>query len=333
MAQKSGGNSSSNGSNSCNTPSDGNNRSRSNVNHRTGGGGGATPQLVLIELKQRIIAALNKLSDRDTQHIAIEELERIAEGLSPEGISLCLSCLYETDLQQKSTVRKECVKMFGTLASLHEELLSPHLPKIVNNIVKRLRDPDSSIRDACAEAMGTLAAKVSPLSSSSSSSSGGAEANGNAFTGALGVFAKPLFDVLNEQSRGVQVGAAMCLSEVIDNMKDPSPGALQRLCPRVIKLLNSSTFTAKAALLSVLASIVQVISLVWQRKSQKVAIHSRDCRLKPSSAVYTFTNVVCQDLSFSEKSPFFSSFLSQDSCSLNFLQKYSISSAWIYPAS
>jgi hypothetical protein len=253
MAQKSSSNTSSNGSNSCNTPSDGNNRSRSNINHRTGGG--ATPQLLLIELKQRIIAALNKLSDRDTQHIAIEELERIAESLSPEGISLCLSCLYETDLQQKSTVRKECVKMFGTLASLHEELLSPHLPKIVNNIVKRLRDPDSSIRDACAEAMGTLAAKVSPLSSSN----GGAEANGNAFTGALGVFAKPLFDVLNEQSRGVQVGAAMCLSEVIDNMKDPSPGALQRLCPRVIKLLNSSTFTAKAALLSVLASIVQVI--------------------------------------------------------------------------
>ena len=249
MAQKS--NSSSNGSNSSNTPSDGN-RSRSNSNSKTGGGG-TTPQLLLIELKQRIITALNKLSDRDTQHIAIEELERIAESLNPEGISLCLSCLYETDSQQKSTVRKECVKMFGTLSSLHEELLSPHLPKIVNNIVKRLRDPDSSIRDACAEAMGTLAVKVSPLSSN-----GGAETNGNVFTGALGVFAKPLFDVLNEQSRSVQVGAAMCLSEVIDNMKDPSPAALQRLCPRIIKLLNNPTFTAKAALLSVIASIVQV---------------------------------------------------------------------------
>ena len=245
MAQKS------NSSNGSTTPSDGN-RSRSNSSSKTGGG--TTPQLLLIELKQRIITALNKLSDRDTQHIAIEELERIAESLTPEGISLCLSCLYETDSQQKSTVRKECVKMFGTLASLHEELLSPHLTKIVNNIVKRLRDPDSSIRDACAEAMGTLSAKVSPLSSN-----GGVETNGNAFTGALGVFAKPLFDVLNEQSRSVQVGAAMCLSEVIDNLKDPPPGALQRLCPRIIKLLNNSTFSAKAALLTVIASIVQVI--------------------------------------------------------------------------
>ncbi|MCO5603664.1 hypothetical protein L7F22_057815 [Adiantum nelumboides] len=215
-------------------------------------GGASTPQLMLIELKQRILCALNKLADRDTQHIAVEDLERIAESLGPEGISLCLSCLYDTDIQQKAAVRKECVKMFGTLASLHDDLLGPHLSKIVINIVKRLRDPDSSIRDACVDTMGTLAAKVSV-----GSSGGGDSAAVTAFSGALGVFAKPLFDVLNEQSRSVQAGAALCLAGVIDNLKDPPTASLQRLCPRIIKLLNSSTFTAKAALLSVIASIVQ----------------------------------------------------------------------------
>ncbi|KAI5059078.1 hypothetical protein GOP47_0025397 [Adiantum capillus-veneris] len=226
-------------------------RSKSGSGNKSGGGA-STPQLMFIELKQRILCALNKLADRDTQHIAVEDLERIAETLTPEGISLCLSCLYDTDSQQKPTVRKECVRMFGTLASLHDDLLAPHMSKIVINIVKRLRDPDSSIRDACVDAMGTLAAKVS-----AGSSSGGECTAVTAFSGALGVFAKPLFDVLNEQSRSVQAGAAMCLAGVIDNLKDPPTASLQRLCPRIIKLLNSPTFTAKAALLSVIASIVQ----------------------------------------------------------------------------
>lgn len=210
---------------------------------------GPPPQILLIELKQRILAALNRLADRDTQQIAVEDLERIAETLPPEGISVCLCCLYDTDAQQKSAVRKECVKMFGTLAALHEDLLAPHLSKMITNIVRRLRDPDSSIRDACVETMGTLAAKVFPTSSSGE--------GGAAFAGPLGVFAKPLFDAMSEQNRGVQVGAAMSLARVIDCFSDPSPGALQRLCPRIIKFLNSPTFTAKAALLSVVASIVQ----------------------------------------------------------------------------
>ncbi|KAH7352635.1 hypothetical protein KP509_19G055000 [Ceratopteris richardii] len=226
-------------------------RSKSGVGNKSGGSS-VTPQLVLIELKQKILGALNKLADRDTQHIAVEDLERIAEALTPEGISLCLSCLYETDSQQKPAVRKECVKMFGVLASLHEELLAPHLSKIVINIVKRLRDSDSSIRDSCVDTMGTLAAKVP------TGSTGGNEGPSlTAFSGPLGIFAKPLFDVLNEQSKSVQAGAALCLAGVIDNLKDPPTGSLQRLCPRIIKLLNSPTFTAKAALLSVISSIVQ----------------------------------------------------------------------------
>ena len=75
--------------------------------------------LLLMELKHRILAALNKLSDRDTHHLAVDDLHRIVEMLSPEGIAMCLSCIYDTDAPQKSAAKKECVKMFGTLALLH----------------------------------------------------------------------------------------------------------------------------------------------------------------------------------------------------------------------
>eukprot|EP00249_Psilotum_nudum_P010807 c22779_g2_i1 orf=339-3224(-) len=217
----------------------------------------ALTQFMLIELKQRILAALSKLADRDTQHIAVEELEHIAESLSPEGLSVCLSCLYDIDLRQKSAVIKERMKMLGTLATLHGNLLTVHLPKIVANVVRRLRDSDSSIRDACVETMGTLASKVAPPALSVGAYGGAENGVAAAFAGPLGVFFKPLFDALNEQNRGVQVGAAMCLARVIESANNPHPAALQRLCPRIVKYLNSPNFSAKPALLSVIASIAQ----------------------------------------------------------------------------
>ncbi len=160
-----------------------------------GSGGKA---VLMIELKNRILAALNKLADRDTQQLAVEDLERLSESLSSEGLSMFLSCLYETDGQQKSAVRRECIKLFGTLATLHGgEALAPHAPKIVANIVRRLKDPDSNIRDACVDAMGILASQIG-------GGGGGAEATGAG--GSINIFVKPLLEALGEQNRNLQVG-------------------------------------------------------------------------------------------------------------------------------
>lgn len=217
----------------------GNSSSATLGSSRTGSGGKA---VVLIELKHRILAALHKLSDRDTQQLAVEELERIGQSLTPEGITLFLACLYDTDAQQKSVVRRECIKLVGTLASLHGDMLAGHLPKMVSNIVRRLKDPDSNIRDACVDTIGVLAGQI-----------GGAEAGA-----AVTVFVKPLLEALGEQNRNLQVGASLCLARVIDCCKDPHPPTLQRLCPRVVKLLANPNFLAKASLLTVVGGLVQV---------------------------------------------------------------------------
>lgn len=205
-------------------------------------GGTAGKAVALIELKQRILSMLHKLSDRDTQQLAVEELERIAQNLSPEEISLYLTCLYDTDAQQKSVVKRECMRLVGTLATLHGDLLSPHLPKMVANIVKRLKDPDSNIRDACVESMGVLASQI------------GGAGPGAATT----VFVKPLLEALGEQNKTLQIGAAMCLARVVECVKDPHPPTLQRLCPRMVKMLASPNFLAKSSLLSVVGVMVQV---------------------------------------------------------------------------
>jgi hypothetical protein len=182
-------------------------------------GGGKAVALDLVQLKNRILAALNKLADRDTQQLAVEELERLIADLSQQhqhqlsssSLSLFLSCLYETDAQQKTVVRRECMKLFGVLATLHGQALVPHVPKIVAYILRRLQDPDSTyIRDACVDVMGILAASPFEQAAHAHAPHGG-RATGTydhhhqLSVISVNVFVKPLLDALGEQNRNLQV--------------------------------------------------------------------------------------------------------------------------------
>ncbi len=186
-------------------------------------GGGKVAALDLVQLKNRILAALNKLADRDTQQLAVEELERLIVDLSQQhqhqlsssSLSLFLSCLYETDAQQKTVVRRECMKLFGALATFHGQALVPHVPKIVAYILRRLQDPDSTyIRDACVDVMGILAA--SPFDQATAAHAHARAPRGGRATAtyddhyqlsviSVNVFVKPLLDALGEQNRNLQV--------------------------------------------------------------------------------------------------------------------------------
>ncbi|GAV59730.1 hypothetical protein CFOL_v3_03261 [Cephalotus follicularis] len=200
-------------------------------------------QQVTFELKHKVVLALNKLADRDTYQIGVDELEKTAECLTLDGISPFLSCILDTDSEQKSAVRKECVKLMAALVRFHEALIGPHLAKMVASIVKRLKDPDSVVRDACVETMGVFAAKLSNSDDESD--------------GVFVVLVKPLFEALGEQNKQVQAGSALCLARVIDNTHDPPVSILQRMLARTIKLLKNSHFMAKPAVIELNRSIIQ----------------------------------------------------------------------------
>ncbi|KAK9931411.1 hypothetical protein M0R45_018687 [Rubus argutus] len=91
------------------------------------GPGRVTAQQAVFELKHKVVIALNKLADRDTYQIGVEELEKMAECLSPDGIAPFLSCILDTDSEQKSAVRKECIRLMGTLVRYHEGPVGMHL--------------------------------------------------------------------------------------------------------------------------------------------------------------------------------------------------------------
>ncbi|XVF19086.1 hypothetical protein REPUB_Repub11eG0079900 [Reevesia pubescens] len=200
-------------------------------------------QQVVFELKNKVNLALNKLADRDTYQIGVDELEKTAECLTPDKISPFLSCILDTDSEQKSAVRKESIKLMATLARFHHALIGPFLSKMVASIVKRLKDPDSVVRDACQETMGVLASKLSNQ-----------EDENNGFFVAL---VKPLFEALGEQNKQVQSGAALCLAKVIDNSHDPPASILQRMLTRTIKLLKNQHLMAKSSVIELNRSIIQ----------------------------------------------------------------------------
>uniref|UniRef100_A0A453LMV8 TOG domain-containing protein n=1 Tax=Aegilops tauschii subsp. strangulata TaxID=200361 RepID=A0A453LMV8_AEGTS len=194
------------------------------------------------ELKHRLVHALNKIADRDTYQIGLSELHATVDALAPDMVGPFLSCVIDTDADQKSAVRKECVKAIGALARSHGALLAPHIPKLVASVVRRLKDADSVVRDACVDTCGTLSACAREFGD------GGA---------ALVALVRPLFESLGEQNRYVQAGAALCLAKVIDESSYFPGPVLPQMLARVVKILKNPHFMAKPAVIELLRSIVQ----------------------------------------------------------------------------
>lgn len=189
-------------------------------------------------LKHRVFTCLTKLSDRDTQSIAATELESIARTLTQDLLPPFLSCIHQTDPSDKSPVRKQCVRLLGILSETHGDALSPFLSKMLSNLIRRLRDPDSAVRSTCINAISAMSSHITkpPFSS----------------------IVKPLAETLfTEQDHNAQIGASLCLASAIDAAPDPDPALLRRLLPRIEKLLKCDSFKAKPAVLTLIGSIVE----------------------------------------------------------------------------
>nr|XP_043606546.1 microtubule-associated protein TORTIFOLIA1 isoform X2 [Erigeron canadensis] len=214
--------------------------------------------LAIIELKQRILNSLSRLSDRDTHEIAVEDLETVIKTASSDTLSLVLNTLFES-INETTTntppVKKEAIRLLSFICTCHTELAAAHLKKIITNIVKRLKDSDSGVKDSCCESIGQLSCLYLK----------GLKEKENANIGSIVLlFVKPLFDSMNEQNKSVQSGAAMCLGKMIDMASDPPVLNFQKLCTKICKFLNSPNFLANSALLPVVSSLCQVGAIAPQ---------------------------------------------------------------------
>ncbi|XP_073005875.1 microtubule-associated protein TORTIFOLIA1 [Typha latifolia] len=247
--------------------------------------------LAMVELKSRVLAALSKLSDRDTQQIAIDDLEKIIRTLPADGVPMLLNSLIADppapDPSSKHpplAVRRESLRLLAVLCALHPDAAATHLPKIVAHFVRRLKDPasDSSVRDACRDAAGSLSALyLRPIAVAAACGDGGGGSSP-----VVTLFVKPLFETMGEQNKAAQAGAAMCLAKVVEcaGARESGEGGhgsagssmFSRLCPRICKMLGGQSFLAKGALLSVISSLAQV-GAISQQHMQQVLQSIHDC--------------------------------------------------------
>ncbi|CAN4117796.1 unnamed protein product [Withania somnifera] len=190
--------------------------------------------LAMIELKQRTLTSISKLSDRDTHQIAVEDLEKIIQTLSNDGISMILNCLYDATNDPKPSVKKESLRLLSTVCASHCDSAVTHLTKIIGNVVKR-----------------EVNVKMVVV---------GVGEGGSV----VALFVKPLFEAMNENNKTVQSGAALCMAKMLECASDPPVLAFQKLCPRICKYLNNPNFMAKASLLPVISSLSQVRAIAPQ---------------------------------------------------------------------
>ena len=110
-------------------------------------------------LKNKTLQALTRLGDRDTQRVAVKELERLATNAQePEHVTTIVLCLCEELVAApKASARREILRLFDRVCALQGENALVHLPRMVSSVCRRFKDPDSNVSDACVDTMGSLA--------------------------------------------------------------------------------------------------------------------------------------------------------------------------------
>jgi hypothetical protein len=143
---------------------------------------------------------------------------------------------------QKNFARRDCVRLIGRVARIHQDFCVPHVPKLISMLIRRLRDPDASVRDACAESLGQLVLYCT-------------EDEPNAGDRSLSAFFKPLFSTLAEPNKNLQAAAGMAIAHVIYNGGSNIVRALPRVLNRLCKVIPAAL--SKANLYSALANLVE----------------------------------------------------------------------------
>ena len=169
-------------------------------------------------LKQKTLDALTRLGDRDTARVAVHELTRLIASMPPEHLPVVVQCLCdESAAAPKPAARREVLRMFETVADAQREHALPHLPRLVAATIRRMKDPDPIVGDACVETLGALAEAAARLPPS---------INRAVLSGPDAVgphFVRPVIDAMHEtNSRNAQDVACRALQFVTEQ--------LMRLC-------------------------------------------------------------------------------------------------------
>ncbi|TVU11852.1 hypothetical protein EJB05_45461, partial [Eragrostis curvula] len=187
-------------------------------------------------MKQRVNRCLLRLTDRDTEAMAAAELDAIARGLEAEELPGFVAAVSDARSSDKTPLRRHTLRLLALVAGEHpRDAVAPLVPRLVSAALRRVRDPDSSVRAALVDAARAAA--------------GVAESPPAAL--------EPLADaLLHEQDQCAQLAAALAAAAAVEASAptDDLVAYLRALLPRLLKLLRSAAFKAKPALISLIGA-------------------------------------------------------------------------------
>ncbi|XP_062228591.1 TORTIFOLIA1-like protein 3 [Phragmites australis] len=187
-------------------------------------------------MKQQVNRCLLRLSDRDTEAMAAAELNAIARGLEADELPGFVAAVSDARPTDRTPLRRHTLRLLALVAGEHpRDAVAPLVPRLVAAALRRVRDPDSSVRAALVDAARAAA---------------GAAASPPA---ALGPLADAL---LHEQDQCAQLAAALAAAAAVQASAptDDLASYLRALLPRLLKLLRSAAFKAKPALISLVGA-------------------------------------------------------------------------------
>ncbi|CAD6339673.1 unnamed protein product [Miscanthus lutarioriparius] len=187
-------------------------------------------------MKQRVNRCLLRLSDRDTEAMAAAELDAIARELDADELPVFVAAVSDARPTDRTPLRRHSLRLLALVAGEHPRgTVAPLVPRLVAAALRRVRDPDSSVRaalvDAARAAAGAAASPPAALA--------------------------PLADaLLHEQDQCAQLAAALAAAAAVEASEptDDLAAYLRGLLPRLYKLLRSAAFKAKPALISLIGT-------------------------------------------------------------------------------
>ncbi|OAY74781.1 Microtubule-associated protein SPIRAL2-like [Ananas comosus] len=159
--------------------------------------------------KQQVNRCLSKMSDRDTEAMAASELESMARALAPDALPAFVAAVSDARPTDRAPLRRHSLRVLALLRIPPAEAVAPLLPRMLSAALRRLRDPDSSVRAAYVDAVRSVAVAA-------------------VAAGARPGRPPPLTDaLLHEQDQCAQLAAALCLAATVD-ASDPGDPDLAR---------------------------------------------------------------------------------------------------------
>ena len=189
--------------------------------------------------RQALLTSLQKLSDQHTRQKAMDECTKFAERLDAATLPGFLGVLHTTNDRHTVKCRSGVARLYGLVAHFHPDLIAPHLARVTDTLVARIKDKDGNreLREACATALGEIVKELQTPH-------------------AVAQCLRPLLPALSETIEPVQAAAALSLACVLQGAGEVGDVAAGRVTAALLRALGHCCVGARGALLDAAAALL-----------------------------------------------------------------------------